>query len=251
MHISPLRRNFLRFKTFETTIRVKLYSQHNNKNETKEVEPDIIFRSYDKKSADKSTKPHISIDSLSSDEKKIDYKVSSFFTLVDSAKQFFGLDDKSIEKRRRAKAINSTIDNALQGTGLIGAAIGSIAKVVARKLSDSITETQDHICEVQYATQNCLSKDFRVVSLLGENITCGNPHRTAINSIENNGIATTKVILSMNVKGDKGAGQVHVNATLEPHNEYVYLSTILFTPSYGLQFNVTGGNILKRKIVII
>jgi hypothetical protein len=170
-----------------------------------------------------------------------------------SAKKFLGWDEESMEKKRRKNEINSTIDNALKGTGLAGAVFGKFAKVIANKVSDNIVETTSLIKDIQAMTNAYLSKDKNITRFLGDNISCGLPISTSVSAVQYNSQGTTKVAnLIMPVKGNLSHGTVKVQAQCNDSNiTNIKDITVELSTGQIYKVNITSHTIRGRTVIDI
>jgi len=153
--------------------------------------------------------------------------------------KFLGLDRASREKRERKKALNTSIDKMMEGTGLAGALMGSMMKTVGGIMAESISQSSEDIQFVTDAAENCLYQNNDVTQILGANIRCGNPFSSSFSSSNINGQVSKNVMLVMPVSGVSGRGQIQVQASLDG-GDRVDISQLIFQSDTGRSVNVVG-----------
>ena len=84
--------------------------------------------------------------------------------------KMFGVDEKSQEKKRQRKAVNTAIDTMLKGTGVAGTLVGGVMKAAAGMLSDAFAESASDMQSVYSLITDALDGDEEVSGLLGRDI---------------------------------------------------------------------------------
>ena len=217
-----------------------------------------------------SSKPDNYIDAeIVGDENKLQKYESSpkkSNPIVNKFLELIGQDDASKEKKKRNEAMNTMIDKAFEGTGLIGGAVKGIFKGVANMVADGMTTAMGDISLVQDAVKEkleqsrllsseaknflssksvnkhfCISFIFSsVISTFGSVISCGPPMQTMTSSININGNVKKSLNLVIPIQGSSSGGFARVVAEIDSTGE-VQLQQLVVQTNDGRSINVSGG----------
>jgi hypothetical protein len=175
--------------------------------------------------------------------------------LLSKVASFFGMDKESREKRERKREINTAIDRAFQGTGLLGGLMGGIAKTVGGMMAETMYEATKDFEMVQSAVVRRLEMDSSVTKSLGDMISLSQPFTSSSSSMNINGVVTKQYFYIMSASGDRGMGQVQVRASMEGGDKVMINELILQTQD-GRVIRVgdggrgpSGGKIIDAEIL--
>jgi len=108
---------------------------------------------------------------------------------------------KNAKKAQQKREINSLIDKAFEGSGLMGGLVGNIVKGIGGIVAESLSETADDYGMVQVQIQNQLRNSPKASAALGEIIALGFPISSQSSST--------------NINGDRGEGQVTAQGSID------------------------------------
>ena len=151
-----------------------------------------------------------------------------------------GQDEASKRKKERNKRMNTMIDEAFEGTGLLGGGVKNIFKAVAAPLADAMAENMGDMELIQDAVTDLLESRPEVVSYLGSDIRVGSAMQSMSSSVNINGVSRKQLSLVMPVSGRKGSGVVQVDASLTRDGANV--NKCIFQSKDGRMVNVESGN---------
>ena len=134
--------------------------------------------------------------------------------LVEGVLSLFGQDEASKKKKERNQKMNSMIDQAFEGTGLLGGGVKNIFKAVAAPLADAMAESMGDMELVQAAVIDALERRSDVVSYLGSDIRLGAAMQSMSSSVNINGNLSKQMSLVIPVSGRRGNGVVQVGASV-------------------------------------
>jgi len=126
--------------------------------------------------------------------------------------KMFGVDEKSQEKKRQRKAVNTAIDTMLKGTGVAGTLVGGVMKAAAGMLSDAFAESASDMQSVYSLITDALDGDEEVSGLLGRDIRVDSTFSSSSSSMSVNGVQSRTINLSLQVSGSRDSAIVQASA---------------------------------------
>jgi len=136
-------------------------------------------------------------------------------SVVQGILKVFGKDELSIKKRKRNEDMNSFIDKAFEGSGLLGGGLKLIVKGVAGLVSDAFADSIDDVDAVREATIKRLESDESVVDMFGSDISLGSTISSMSSSININGSQKKTIQLIFQVSGRLNEGVARVSADID------------------------------------
>jgi len=122
---------------------------------------------------------------------------------------------KNAKKAQQKREINSLIDKAFEGSGLMGGLVGNIVKGIGGIVAESLSETADDYGMVQVQIQNQLRNSPKASAALGEIIALGFPISSQSSSTNINGQVTKNFFYIIPAAGDRGEGQVTAQGSID------------------------------------
>jgi hypothetical protein len=169
--------------------------------------------------------------SLSSDKKPTKGIISSVFNF--GKKLFTNNNDDSklsvVEKKKKEQKeqMNSMIDEAFKGTGLVGGLFGSVIKGVGGMITDSIADASKDQDFIQEAIINKLSSSSIASSKIGNDIRCGFPLQSSSSSFNINGNVQKQFSQVIQVQGSRGVGTVQAAGTIDSNGSIKFNQLLL------------------------
>ena len=179
---------------------------------------------------DNTQKSSSSSSSLSSDKKPTKGIISSVFNF--GKKLFTNNNDDSklsvVEKKKKEQKeqMNSMIDEAFKGTGLVGGLFGSVIKGVGGMITDSIADASKDQDFIQEAIINKLSSSI-ASSKIGNDIRCGFPLQSSSSSFNINGNVQKQFSQVIQVQGSRGVGTVQAAGTIDSNGSIKFNQLLL------------------------
>ena len=161
--------------------------------------------------------------------------------IVRGIKKIIRQDDKSIERRKRNDKMNTMIDQAFEGTGLLGGGFKTIVKGFATIAADAFSESVEDIELVQSAAKRKIKLNQKAASYLGENLYCSSPISTMSSSSNINGNVKKTIQLVFQVSGDSGIGMAQISASVTNKKSVEIQRLSLQTPE-GRSIPLSDGN---------
>lgn len=155
--------------------------------------------------------------------------ISSVFNF---GKKLFSNDDSKLsaidkKKKEQKEQMNSMIDEAFKGTGLVGGLFGSVIKGVGGMITDSITDASKDQNFIQDAIMNKLSSSSIASSKIGNDIRCGFPIQSSSSSFNINGNIQKSFSQVIQVQGSKGFGNVQCAGTIDSNGSIKFNQLLL------------------------
>lgn len=173
-------------------------------------------------------------------EESNDGKPKKRSKLVQDVLSLFGQDEASKKKRERNKKMNTMIDEAFEGTGLLGGGVKNIFKAVAAPLADAMAESMGDMNLIQEAVVDLLESKSDAVNYLGGDIKLGSAMQSMSSSVNIDGNLRKQMSLVMPVSGRSGSGVVQVEATVSEGRANV--NKCFFQTNDGGVINVSDGS---------
>jgi hypothetical protein len=223
------------------------------------LQPVCISRSYSQKKTEKNEIEAEIIREKVHLEPKEDHSststglISFFKNKISKAKEYFGFDEKTQQKKKEEKVINELIDNTLKSVGLSGGVVGytvrTLIKATTKVAATAITEINQDLESIQEETGRILAENRLVQQIVGENIRCETPYHLSTNTSNVNGRIKKRFQLRMAVSGSKESEcVVSVDATID--QEELYLNSILFQNKVT-KFDIECSDQPAKKRVVI
>merc|ERR1711991_193295 len=160
--------------------------------------------------------------------------------LIQGVLSLLGQDEASKKKRERNKKMNTMIDQAFEGTGLLGGGLKNVFKAVAAPLADAMAERMGDMELIQDAVIKILESKSEVVNYLGGDIRLGSAIQSMSSSVNINGNLRKQMNLVMPVSGRRDSGVVQVDANV--NGRRVDVNKCVFQTGDGTVINVGNGN---------
>ena len=160
-------------------------------------------------------------------------KKSRVNSIFNSIATFFGQDEKSIQKRKRKKELNTAIDSIFEGSGLLGTVFKSVAKGVGGMIADAVAESSNDFQTIQLSVEEILENSADAKSVLGSDVSCAMPISSSSSSISVNGEVSKFIQMIMPVTGSMASGQARVECSFSSSGKLQITDVIVATQFSG------------------
>lgn len=143
---------------------------------------------------------------------------------IERIKQIKETRDK---KDKYKKEMNSMIDKAFAGTGLLGGIAGTVVKQIGSLVSDSLQKTADDFSVVQSYIASKLEGNDTVQIAVGNVQSLGMPMTASTSSSNINGKITKQFYYVFRIQGDRGAGMLTTQGSLDERDNVAITQMIL------------------------
>lgn len=146
--------------------------------------------------------------------------------IFNSLAKLFGQDERSIEKKRQRKEMNTAIDKVLSNSGVTGKLIGGIVKGVAGMIADAAENVQSDMKNMNQLVISSLENDDESRRLIGDPIRVDQVFSSSSSTMIVNGVQQKQVSIGMMVSGNRDSAVVQVEAMSGSGNEGLIISQL-------------------------